>query len=1146
MTDSDRSARTALVTDLSATYFVEAAAGTGKTHELVQRAVALLASGRAFIERLAIITFTEKAAGELALRLREALDRGRAGAEPAASARLEAAIARLEDASIDTIHGFCREILRAWPVEAGIDPDFSVEGDPARLVRRVFRSWLADQLSSPPPGLSRYLTRGRFGKDETPTARLESAILDLLEHRDFRAAWDRPSHDLELEARELASRVDALAEDLAQGASDDPLRMALAPVSDVAEWLRAAEQGAAPEGAADRRQAYQVEREARLIDLGQRLKTVLDQKRTNRGSSRLGYGPFAPGLPRPRLIRSARDLGAKLRGFTQIADQDLAAVLREELLPVVSLYEALAKRAGRVDFHALLSRTRDLLKRDAGVRQSLQARFSHILVDEFQDTDPLQAEIILLLSADDPSEADPARARPLPGKLTLVGDPKQSIFGFRRADLATYAATKRVLTVKGVKVATLGTSHRALAPIQAIVNEAFGAPFSESEVGYVPLAGGPPALTGQPSVVALPAPRPFDPQGQLRARAASDGFPEAVGAFVSWLVNDSGWRVRGADGAPRPVEASDVCLLFRNLQSYGQLVVAPFQEALEAHGIDHVLVGARTLYDRDELESLLTALFSLEWPDDELSVYGALRGPYLALQDHALFTFRDRHGPLHPFRKITAPLEGDDHAVQDALELLRALSGERNRRPFVDTVAAFLRGTRALVGLGLRPGGPQILAHVDRVFDLARSYEAHEGLSFRGFLERLREEMDRPKASEGAVNEESAAGVRIMTVHKAKGLEFPVVVLADPDRRLRAFGERVVDTDRNLAAFRLAGLVPKPVVDGADEALAADQAESLRLAYVACTRARDLLVIPTVGFDPKELVYNGTSWLAPLLSAIYPLPADRRSPRPCPGAPSFGEETYIVGPDTPPRPSVKPGLHKSRGGGVDVAWWDPAALPKKPAARFGIVDERYLAPEGHAEVAVSAYADWRADLDELRATAREQSVVLAELGAAVDEAARYPIAERALPGAGHRPGGRRFGQLVHRAARDLDLEATRSEVEALVGLHARSLRATDEERAHAVEALAGFLSDALVERARRAVTCLQGGSVVEVSEDGTVVDVEVDLLFEETAGAGSGWVALDLVTGAAPGADVRRKMTRTLAAIERSGRAVIAGVILRI
>src|SRR5262249_32149489 len=179
---------------------------------------------------------------------------------------------------------------------------------------------------------------------------------------------------------------------------------------------------------------------------------------------------------------------------------------------------------------------------------------THIFIDEFQDTDPLQAEILLLLSAGDPGESDWLQATPKPGKLFVVGDPKQSVYKFRRADVVLYRAIRDTLEARGVGVVQFPTSFRALRPIQECVNAAFEPDMvgdaHAGQADYSPLHGNTPAIGGQPSVVALPVPRPYG-SARISKAAINDCLPGAIVAFVEWLVRESGWRVRDPEDPAR-------------------------------------------------------------------------------------------------------------------------------------------------------------------------------------------------------------------------------------------------------------------------------------------------------------------------------------------------------------------------------------------------------------------------------------------------------------------------------------------------------------------------------------------------------------------------------------------------------------------
>src|SRR4029078_2715189 len=232
--------------------------------------------------------------------------------------------------------------------------------------------------------------------------------------------------------------------------------------------------------------------------------------------------------------------------FQMRADADLAAVLHAELLTCVDRYQALKAREGALDFLSLLLLARDLVRDNIDVRRHFQKRFTRIFVDEFQDTDPLQAELLLLLAADDPMEVRWQHVTPAPGKLFIVGDPKQSIYRFRRADVQVYQHVCRQLVEAGATFVELRKSFRSVPNIQRVVNAAFEPVMDGDEQArqarYVPLETSRVDHDAQPSVVVLPVPEPYAHRF-IAARAIEQSLPDAVGAYIHWLVTKSGWRV---------------------------------------------------------------------------------------------------------------------------------------------------------------------------------------------------------------------------------------------------------------------------------------------------------------------------------------------------------------------------------------------------------------------------------------------------------------------------------------------------------------------------------------------------------------------------------------------------------------------------
>jgi len=1113
----DAAERNRIRTSLDETLIVEAAAGTGKTSELVARLVNVLAEGRGAVQTIAALTFTEKAAGELKLRLRAGLEDERAKADGPKRARLEDAIAYLEEARVSTIHGFCNDILHERPVEARVDPRFEVlaEQEAEALYRRAFDGWLTERLEAPPEGLRRALRRRAFDGD--PIERLRKAGYQLVGWRDFRAPWQRRPFAREAAIEALVARVHGLHARLTTcSRSSDTLYADLWPVRRLSEDVLTRERVAPRD---------QDGLEAALIDLLRERSF----KKPRRGDARNYRG----NVTRDEVLSAHDELLAALDAFAREADADLAALVQQELLETVDRYEKLKTGAAALDFVDLLLRARDLVRDCAPVRADLQARLTHIFVDEFQDTDPLQAEIVLLLSATNPTDSRWQDVTPALGKLFLVGDPKQSIYRFRRADVGTYQAVKELLVARGAACVYLTTSFRANPSIQNLVNAAFAPVMTDDraalQAGYVPLARHREDMAGQPGIVALPVPKPYGHWGGLAKVTIEQSMPDAVGAFVAWLLNESGWKVteRERPGEALPISARHVCLLFRRFTSFGEDVTRRYVEALEARGVPHLLVGGRSFHLREEVESLRTALAAVEWPDDELSVYATLKGPLFAIGDEELIEYRQRYRRLHPYRlpRADAATGGDVPAnlkpIIDALTLLRSLHGLRNYRPVEDTVNRLLTATRAHATFVLRPWGEQALANVLRVAELARTYEAAGSISFRGFVERLREEAE-GEAPEAPIVEESSEGVRVMTVHKAKGLEFPVVILADITCNIAAWNPgRWVDAERGLCALRLGGWQPWDLFDHEAEEVARDRAEGVRIAYVAATRARDLLVVPAIGDDPFVAGWDGASdgWVAPVHAAVYPPAERRRTSAPALGCPAFGEDTVLERPDrdTPGKDNVRPGLHTF--GDYDVAWWDPRHLTLDVQRVYGLRREDLIVDPGREIVDADRqrYDDWltaRQAAQEMGARPSLRVRVVTDWARARqdgDEPLTVDVVN-AAPGTA-RPSGPRLGTLVHAALATVALDATPEQIADGVNLQARILGAPADEATAATSLVAAALAHPLMARARdawRAGRCRRETPVACVESDGSLVEGVIDLAFEEA----DGWTVVDFKTDA--------------------------------
>ena len=1117
----DAAARRAIAEELDRSLLVEAAAGTGKTESLVTRLVALVRTGRARLDQVAALTFAEKAAGEMKLRLRLRLEEARRGtADPDERARFEAAMRHLETAHVSTFHGFCADLLREMPLQAGLDPAFLVAPDNgAALYERAFDQFWQAVLADPPVGIRRMLRQRTWSRDEGPRGALFAAGRNLVEHRDFPAPWSTGSAgegDAVAELRRLVDRLAELSPYAGEGKPWDKLRKACVAVHEFVRSERFRREAAGEDPAALRDHHE-------WLDAGlRRLLTGGDSPLRGYVGGRYGrHGRY----DRQEVVAHRDAVAAELEAWAERTAPELASSLREALRGVVERYEALMRETATVDYLELLIRTRDLLRSSETARQVLRSRFSHVFVDEVQDADVLQMEIAWSLGCAPDAPSDWRVASPVPGSLFLVGDPKQSIYRFRRADLRLYQQLADRIEATGGEVVTLRRSFRSVPGIHAFVNRAFGkAMVGEPGVqpAHVDLESHREKSGTQPSLVVVPVPEPYGKTG-LTKTAIRQSSPRGIAAYVRWMIRESGWTVEEG-GERRELLARDVCILFRYQKSWSEDRVQVHARALEAEGIAHVASGQKGGTEPEELAALRQALGAIEWPDDALRVYATLRGPFFGLSDESLFLFHSRHGRLHPLdpHDPAAATTDDERAVMEVLALLRELHLRRNERPLADTVVDLLEQARVHAGVVLWQAGVNRMAHLRALVDRVRGLEAGGLTSFRSLVEQLEADVELGRDVETLPFEEELDGVRLMTVHKAKGLEFPVVILADPTaggpRRQPAHW---VDAEAGLWAERLCGCSPAELVANADEALRGDEAEELRVLYVACTRARDLLVVPAVGDGPPEGERSATNgWLAPLYPVLYPPRSKRAQVFDAPGCPSMSEERTVLNRphDIPSNDPVRPGMQRN-----GIVWWSAERLHTRPVPPAGVRDQlrQLLDPRGKAaKAAIADHQAWVSDREALRArasvpTLRGRTITAigaergAELGAAIatttTDAAHEP-----------RPRGARFGTLVHLALAAVPFDADEATIATHVKGHARLVGATDEERLAAERAVGAALAHPLLVRAAKAERVRREVPVAHPLPDGTIAEGVVDLAFQENAE--TPWVVVDFKTDLADGA----------------------------
>ncbi|HSE37679.1 MAG TPA: 3'-5' exonuclease, partial [Blastocatellia bacterium] len=564
----------------------------------------------------------------------------------------------------------------------------------------------------------------------------------------------------------------------------------------------------------------------------------------------------------------------------------------------------------------------------------------------------------------------------------------------------------------------------------------------------------------------------------------------------------------------------------------------------------------------EEIEAIRNALSAIERPDDQLAVFATLRGPLFALSDAQLLAYRSKHADFNPYRKPAEELPEASAEVATALAVLRDLHRGRNRRPVADTIGRLLSATRAHAGFANWSTGEQALANVARLMDMARRTERSGLISFRAFVDWLVDEAETGEASDAPIIEEGLDGVRMMTVHKAKGLEFPVVILADMTANAAREASRWSDPERGLCVMTLAGCSPPELLEHAEEEKQRDVEEAARVLYVAATRARDLLVVSAVG----DLRYDDR-WLGALNPAIFPAAEHSFNPEnnhPA-GCPQFGNDNCIR-PSGVLRPSgsVTPGQHQPEEGEHRVVWWDPSLLELGKQEDVGSRLNKLIAADEQgkrSQAGIESHVEWqeaRMRVREAAGTPTLRVVTATERALAIKAAESTDGSESALPEVAiesvgidfSRPHGKRFGTLVHAVLSLVELNADSFAVRAVADLQGRLLLATAEEIGAATETVGRALAHPLMRRAAAASAagrCRRETPMAVRLEDGTLVEGKVDLAFRDEVKPGN-WTVVDFKTDFEIEGrldEYREQVALYALAISRATKLGVKGVLLR-
>ena len=866
----DSAARRAALTDHERSLLVEAGAGSGKTALLAGR-VALLIGAGIHPKDIAAITFTEAAAAELLERIESVVRALLSGEIPVELAEalpvgltetqithLQNGAGALDEITCTTIHGFCQQLIRPYPVETGLDPGATII-DPAAAElahQDLMEAWLSARFGRDraAEGLGRIPPMEDVGGEEDffteLLLRAPDETLDLIKHtaQFLKVHRTAQAAGTKIDQAILAKITDA-ANAFASWYNDcgvvEPVTAGL--INDLGRIADLAQEAASQTLTGRRIAELLFHEPPSACKKGEkefkqwRLKTRWKDAAKAVGRS-VAHGEQLSAAGEAQYSACAEAYDAVCSGLGALAFERFVA----EFDALQDLYRDYKRGAALLDFDDLLHHARDLLKSDEAVRMALAKRYSHILVDEFQDTDPVQAEIIWRLAG----EGDPASPWHehviRPGALFLVGDPKQAIYRFRGADVQTYLVAKQALSERDpASILKISSNFRTREPILEYVNEHFQEMLAEAQ--------------GQPGFTALRATRSSGNEPSIAAfdMALDDRHKNTKGNLIvdrirreeAVVVTDIVRCLIGAypvwdkdEREFRPARPGDITLLAPTGTS-----LWIYEQALERCEIPIATQAGKGFFRRQEVQDLIAVIRAIADSRDTLALGALIRGPLVGLTEEriadeieALQVRSEGTGRLNLW---TDPERVGSDVLRQTLTVLQNLARKARRNTPYHLLA------EAVEELHVRPilkarhprGAERALANVELVLEMARAYAGRGIVDFsRALWQRWN---DGDTQAEGRPDAEANA-VSIITMHSAKGLEWPIVIPINSTTKPwsdMGFLYRRRDDSVHFKVFGFPSLDYETVCQEETDEL---RRERIRLWYVALTRARDLLLLP--------------------------------------------------------------------------------------------------------------------------------------------------------------------------------------------------------------------------------------------------------------------------------------------------------------
>jgi ATP-dependent helicase/nuclease subunit A len=848
----DRKDRAKIIQEIDRNILVEASAGSGKTSSLIHRMVALIKSGKFKVDEIAAITFTRKAAIELKERFQQKIEGSfRETKGETEKGYLKEALSNLEQCYLGTIHSFCARLLRERPIEAGLDPEFAEldDLDDTLLKEEAWERYLLNLKIKESPFL---IHLEELGIKPSELADFYKTVCTYPEVTPSFPVSAKPN------IKEAIKEMICFSDEASQYIPDEEPKMGYDKLQEAVLSLKRMK------GFYDYiKEDYN---KIKLLENFDRDFSKQGNITLNRWTSKEKAKEYRDSFA---LEFQEKIVTPTLQQWREYCYADTIKFV----LPAVAYYHQLRQKVSKLNFQDLLLKTSHLLKEHPDVRQYFQQKYKCLLVDEFQDTDPIQAEVIFYLTGQDVYEKHWQKLIPCPGSLFMVGDPQQSIYRFRRADIAIYNLVKELIEKSGGEVLKLQANFRSLHSIGSYLNPIFEELFSSGQgkfqTVYAPMQtvweDNPQYLSGVGQLIISKGGNKSD---TIRQDAQS------IARVIRDMVDKGFKLVRTEEEIKAGTSASVTYKDFMILLRYkGGMDI--YARTLAEHGIPFTISGFTSLNESHQIKELLKLFRLMRDIENQVLIVAVLRGIFFGFSDDDLYQFKEAGGKFAFYEKIPEKLnlklkENFDRAFCR----LRQFHLWTQKLPPVTAVEKIMIDSGLLSHSCLEGYNLNRCGELYFILERLRKAEAGEVIGFASMVDQLEKMLKAGIEEELDILAEENT-VRIMNLHKAKGLESPVVFLAisynstthEPTYYIERTGQEpyghflVCRSNAYNKGKRIAQ--PKNWEEYCQLEASYNEAEGIRLLYVAATRAKNLLVISSLNHKSNK----SNPWL-PLLKNI--------------------------------------------------------------------------------------------------------------------------------------------------------------------------------------------------------------------------------------------------------------------------------------